>query len=182
MKILVNGVHLFFDVEGLALRPAGDVMAEAPTLLLLLHGGPGADHSGYKPTFSALAEVAQVVYLDHRGNGRSDRGPKELWTLDQWADDVRAFCDALGIVRPVVYGASFGGIVAMAYAARHPGHPSRLIVVSSTAQARSHAEQKVRMFSRLGGEEAGQLARRRFIDGDTSPELLKAWLEIALPL
>jgi pimeloyl-ACP methyl ester carboxylesterase len=37
-----------------------------PTLLML-HGGPGADHSIYKPDCSGLAEFAQIVYLDHRG-------------------------------------------------------------------------------------------------------------------
>src|SRR5262245_30678119 len=51
-------------------------------------------------------DCAQVIYLDHRGNGRSDAGPKEAWTLAQWGDDVRAFCDALGIEHPIVLGAS----------------------------------------------------------------------------
>ncbi|MEA2944615.1 MAG: hypothetical protein QOD09_5144 [Bradyrhizobium sp.] len=68
----------------------------------MLHGGPDADHSIYKPDSSALAEFAQIIYLDHRGNGRSDAGPKEAWTLAQWGDDVRAFCDILGIHNPIV--------------------------------------------------------------------------------
>ena len=95
MHVLVNGVRLFFDVEGAKLVPDGPGMRERPTLLLL-HGGPGFDHTIYKPAYSALADIAQVIYLDHRGNGRSDAGPKESWTLAQWGDDVRAFCDALG--------------------------------------------------------------------------------------
>ena len=180
MKILVNGVHLYFDVEGAGLRANGRVMREVPTVILL-HGGPGADHSLYKPDFSALTDVAQVIYLDHRGNGRSDDGPPELWTLAQWADDLVAFCDALGIIKPVVYGASFGGMVAMAYATRHPAHPAKLVLVSTSAQATSHTHAKVAMFARLGGAAAGDLARRRLLEGDTSPEVLKAWLDIALP-
>ena len=71
MHVLVNGVRLFFDVEGAKLVPDGPVMRERPTLLLL-HGGPGFDHTIYKPAYSALADIAQVIYLDHRGNGRSD--------------------------------------------------------------------------------------------------------------
>jgi hypothetical protein len=59
----------------------------------------------YKPEFTAVTDVAQVIYLDHRGNGRSDDGPPALWTLAQWADDLVAFCDALGVVKPVVYSA-----------------------------------------------------------------------------
>ena len=177
----MNNAHLYFDVEGAGLRPQAGVMVQKPTLLML-HGGPGADHSLYKPAFSALADVAQVVYLDHRGNGRSDRASEESWTLAQWADDVHAFCNALDIRRPIVYGASFGGMVAMAYATRYPTHPGALVLVSTSAQAASHPEAKVSMFSRLGGDVAGNLARRRFIEGDTSPEVLKSWLGIALPL
>ena len=181
MRVLINGVHLFFDAEGLGLRPDRDSMRDVPTLLLL-HGGPGADHTLYKPAFSALSDVAQIIYLDHRGNGRSDHGPKESWTLAQWADDVKDFCDALNIVRPIVYGASFGGVVAMAYAIRYPTHPGKLVLVSTSAQAASHADAKVAMFTRLGKKNAGDLAHRRFIAGDTSPEVLKSWLEVALPL
>jgi proline iminopeptidase len=51
-------------------------MREVPTLLLL-HGGPGFDHSGFKPGFNETAEYAQMIYLDLRGNGRSDEGPPE---------------------------------------------------------------------------------------------------------
>jgi pimeloyl-ACP methyl ester carboxylesterase len=106
MHVLVNGLRLFFDVEGAKLVPNGPAMREKPTLLLL-HGGPGFDHSIYKPAYSALAESAQIIYLDHRGNGRSEHGPQDGWNLAQWGDDVRAFCDVLGIVKPIVLGASF---------------------------------------------------------------------------
>src|SRR4051812_41656139 len=95
MHVHVNGVRLFFDVEGTKFVPDGPVMREKPTLLLL-HGGPGADHSTFRPAYSALADIAQIVYLDHRGNGRSEDGPREAWNLAQWGDDVAAFCDARG--------------------------------------------------------------------------------------
>lgn len=97
--------------------PDGNRMRQKPTLVLV-HGGPGADHAGYKPAFSALSDCAQIVYFDNRGDGRSDRGPKDCWTLAQWADDLHGLCEALSIERPIVYGASFGGMVAMSYAIR----------------------------------------------------------------
>ncbi len=181
MKLRINGVHLYFDIEGCGLRPRGADMVQLPTLLLL-HGGPGADHSLYKPDYSALTDVAQVVYLDHRGNGRSEHGGESSWNMAQWADDVHAFCLALQIEKPVVCGTSFGGMVAMEYATRYPAHPGALVIISSAAQVAAHAQAKVAMFTRLGGAVAGDLARRRFIERDTSPALLKAWLEIALPL
>jgi proline iminopeptidase len=181
MHVLVNGARLFFDVEGASLVPDGPAMREKPTLLML-HGGPGADHSIYRPDYSALADIAQIVYLDHRGNGRSDDGPKEAWTLAQWGDDVHAFCDALGIVHPIVLGASFGGMVALAYATRHPTHPSKLILISTAAAGGSHREQRVALFERFGGPEAGALARRRFFEVQGHDEAsLEAWRRLALP-
>jgi proline iminopeptidase len=181
MRVSVNGVRLFFDVEGAGFVPDGPRMREKPTLLLL-HGGPGFDHSLYKPTFSSLADVAQVVYLDHRGNGRSESGGRETWTLSQWGDDVRAFCDALGIARPIVYGASFGGTVALAYATRHPDHPARLILVSTEAAAETHRDRRIALFERFGGPEVGALAHRRFVDGVTDAATLEAWVRLAFPL
>jgi proline iminopeptidase len=122
MHVPINGVRLFFDVQGAKLVPDGPAMREKPTLLLL-HGGPGFDHSIYRPAYATLADIAQIIYLDHRGNGRSEDGARESWNLAQWGDDVRAFCDALGIVNPIVLGASFGGMVALAYATRIAGTP-----------------------------------------------------------
>jgi pimeloyl-ACP methyl ester carboxylesterase len=181
MHVLVNGVRLFFDVEGASLVPDGPAMREKPTLLML-HGGPGADHSIYKPDYSALAEFAQIIYLDHRGNGRSDAGPKEAWTLAQWGDDVRGFCDILGIVNPIVLGASFGGMVALAYATRHPGHPSKLILISTEAAGASYPDRRVALFERFGGPEVGALARRRFLEVQGHDEdSLAAWRRLALP-
>src|SRR3982751_3470513 len=169
MHVAVNGVRLFFDVEGTKFVPDGPVMREKPTLLML-HGGPGSDHSIYRPAYSALADIAQIVYLDHRGNGRSEDGPREGWNLAQWGDDVRAFCDALGIVDPIVLGASFGGMVALAYATRHPTHPSRLILISTEAAGDSHLDRRVALFERFGGPDVGRLAQRRFLEAGGHPD------------
>lgn len=181
MHVLVNGVRLYFDVEGAGLVVDGPGMREKPTLLLL-HGGPGMDHTSYKPRFSQLADIAQIVYLDHRGNGRSDRGPRESWTLAQWGDDVHAFCEALGIARPIVMGVSFGGMVALAYATRHPAHPSKLILVSTEAAGGRHLEERVALFERLGGPQVGALARRRLIEGQVDAAILEEWVRLAFPV
>jgi proline iminopeptidase len=181
MHVSVNGVRLFFDVEGAKFVPDGPVMREKP-VLLMLHGGPGADHSIYRPAYSALADIAQIVYLDHRGNGRSEDGPRESWNLAQWGDDVRAFCDALGIANPIVLGASFGGMVALAYATRHPAHPSKLVLISTEAAGGSYRERRVALFERFGGPEVGALARRRFLQPDAplDQDAREAWRRLAM--
>jgi proline iminopeptidase len=156
-----QNVRLYVDVEGAGLVPDGPAMRDKPTLVLL-HGGPGYDHTSFKPAFSQLADVAQIVYYDHRGHGRSDACPPEDWTLDTFADDVVRLCDALGIRKPVVLGQSFGGFVAQRYLARHPDHPAG-VVLSSTS-ARLSLERKLAMFEQLGGPEARAVAQRFWTD------------------
>src|SRR3954451_17347821 len=163
MFISVNGGRLFFDVEGAKLVRDGPVMREKP-VLLMLHGGPGSDHSIYRPAYSTLADIVQIVYLDLRGNGRSEDGPREGWNLAQWGDDVHAFCETLGIVEPFVLGASFGGMVALAYATRHPSHPAKLILISTAAAGAEYLDRRIELFERFGGPEVGALARRRFLE------------------
>ena len=177
MRIQVDDVKLFFDVEGPRLRPAGPSMRQVPTLLLL-HGGPGFDHSGFKPAFTAMADVAQVVYLDLRGNGRSDPGPANKWSLAQWADDVHSFCEALSIEDPIVMGHSLGGIVAMVYATRYLDHPSKLILSSASIQP--IGDRSFTIFERLGGPRARAAALAFW----TSPneDSLAEYEEVCIPL
>jgi pimeloyl-ACP methyl ester carboxylesterase len=160
MQVDVNGTRLWFDVDGPGLEPDGPRMRERPTIVLV-HGGPGGyDHSYFKPHFARLAADAQVVYLDLRGHGRSARHDPADWSFELCADDLRAFCDALGIVKPVVLGHSMGGFVAMLYGARHPGHAGGLILQSTTA--RHDLARLVEGFRRFGGHEVAELARRDY--------------------
>jgi proline iminopeptidase len=70
MFVTVNGARLFLDIEGPGLVPEGPIMRAKPTLVVL-HGGPGFDHSILRPAFSQLSDIAQIVYFDQRGSGRS---------------------------------------------------------------------------------------------------------------
>ena len=164
MKIDIGGgVRLFVDVEGPEWVPDGPVLRQKPTLICL-HGGPGFDHSGFKPSFSRLADLAQIIYYDHRGHGRSDERPRAEWTLDTWADDVVRLCNALGIEKPIVLGQSFGGFVAQRYLARHPSHPSKIILSSTSPNM--VMGRKLAMFEKLGGARARELAEH-FWSGPT---------------
>jgi len=177
MFVRVNGERLFFDVEGPGLVPDGAAMRTKPTLLLL-HGGPGFDHSSFKPAFSALADIAQIIYFDHRGNGRSSGEDPECWTLAHWGDDVKGLCDALGIEKPIVYGVSFGGFVAQAYATRHPGHPAKLVLVSTAA--RIDFNEIFAMFEQVGGMEARLTAEHYW--RDPTPQARAKYIEVCVPL
>jgi pimeloyl-ACP methyl ester carboxylesterase len=168
MRVEVNGTSLWFDVEGPALVPDGPGMRPRPTVVLL-HGGPGSyDHSYLKPEFGRLADHGQVVYLDLRGHGRSEWGDPERWSFELCADDVRAFCDTIGIARPVVFGHSMGGFVAMLHGARHPGHAGALVLQSTFA--RFDLTRIEEGFRRFGGDAVAALAVRDYGGDPVSDE------------
>jgi pimeloyl-ACP methyl ester carboxylesterase len=174
---LRDGTRIFFEVIGTKLVPEGPAMRERPTMLLL-HGGPGFDHSGLAHTLAPLSEIAQLVLLDHRGQGRSDGEDPAEWMLDRWVPDVVEFCEALELERPIILGQSFGGVVALAVAARHPGLPSKLVVSSSLAKFR--LDRALPMFERLGGPEVRAVAERHF--DELSDESAQEFLRVCLPV
>src|SRR3954468_21028877 len=126
MRARVNGVELFFDVHGSGLRADGARLIEKP-VLVALHGGPGFDHSMFVPWLLPLTDIAQVVCVDHRGNGRSSRPPLETCTIDAMADDIEALRQHLGLEKIIPLGVSFGGMVALTYALKYPQSVAGLI-------------------------------------------------------
>ena len=132
MRAALRGTELYFDVEGAGLVPAGAAMRERP-VALVIHGGPGSDHSGFKPALSPLSGHMQLVYFDHRGQGRSARGDPALYTLDENVEDMEALRRHLGLGPVVSIGTSYGGMVAMAHAARYPEAVSHLVLIVTAA-------------------------------------------------
>ncbi|MBV8166026.1 MAG: alpha/beta fold hydrolase, partial [Alphaproteobacteria bacterium] len=130
MRIAVNGVELFFDVYGSSLVPRGNELVDKP-VIVALHGGPGMDHSQFVPWLTPIADAAQLILVDHRGNGRSSRPPVETRTLANMADDLEALRKALGLARIVVFGMSFGGMLALTYAATYPDSVAGLIACAT---------------------------------------------------
>jgi pimeloyl-ACP methyl ester carboxylesterase len=177
VRVAVGDTHLYFDVEGMGLVPDGPTMRERP-VVVCLHGGPGFDHTMVKSALAPLADVAQLVFPDHRGQGRSDPSEPARWNLDTWIDDLRGFCEALGLQRPVILGQSFGGVVAMGAAIRYPDLPRKLIVSSSIARFR--LDRALPMFEKLGGAEARAVAERYLTD--PNQERLDEFMAVCLPL
>ena len=162
MRISLGDVSLWFDVSGPSVIPQGDTTVERP-VLVTVHGGPGLDHVMLKSTLAPLGEDFQILYFDLRGHGRSDRSSAESWNLHTWADDLRRLCDALGLDKPVVLGSSFGGFVALTYAALFPEHPGGVILANTTGGHRD-TQRVIEAFSRVGGDEATAAIERSFTD------------------
>lgn len=174
---LPDGTRIYFEVIGRKLVPDGPRLRELPTMLLL-HGGPGFDHSTMAGSLAPLVDIAQLVVYDHRGQGRSDASAPEHWAVDRWVQDLVDFCAALEIEKPIILGQSFGGVVALGVGARHPDFPAKLIVSSSLAKFR--LDRALPMFERLGGTEARHVAERHFTD--MSDETFDEFMRVCLPL
>jgi len=135
MRARIRDTEIYFDIEGAGLVPDGSRMREKP-IAFLVHGGPGADHSSFKPTFSPLSQKMQLVYFDHRGQGRSARESVETYTLENNVEDMEALRQHLGLGQIVVIGTSYGGMVALTYASRYPQQVSHLIVIVTVPDSR----------------------------------------------
>ena len=180
MRIQVGDTRIFVEVIGRKLVPDGPAMRERPTMLLL-HGGPGFDHSTLADIFEPLAEELQLVLIDHRGQGRSDGDDPAQWNLARWVPDVPELCNVLELEHPIILGQSFGGVVALAVAARNPDLPSKLIVSSSLAKFRP--DRAFAMFEQLGGPHVREVAERHFreLTDETAEEFLRVCLPVYNP-
>jgi proline iminopeptidase len=132
MFAAVRNTRIYFDVEGQGLVPEGSAMRERP-VAMVIHGGPGGDHSGFKPSFTPLTAGMQLIYFDHRGQGRSAAADPATYTLDENVEDMEGLRRYLGLGPIVSIGTSYGGMVAIAHAARYPEAVSHLVLIVTAA-------------------------------------------------
>jgi proline iminopeptidase len=84
--------------------------------VIVLHGGPGLDHSGFRPYLDPLGDEFRLLYVDERGQGRSERVDPATLSLDVFARDVDLLAEALGLERFALLGHSFGAIITTRHA------------------------------------------------------------------
>jgi proline iminopeptidase len=147
-RVPVRGVELF--VRRLGAGPP----------VVVLHGGPGADHAYLRPGFDALAQNRELLYYDQRGGGRSPV-PRDVpvgWT--EQVADLDALRETWGLDRLTIAGYSWGGLLALLYALDHPGRIDRLALVSPAPAWRAARERFEQEFSRRNLDPGLQDARR----------------------
>lgn len=100
--------------------------------IVVVHGGPGMDHRYLRPAMDALAETHRVVFYDQRGGGRTEgEVSRATVNLDAFLGDISALADSLRLGRFTLVGHSFGGVLAMHYAARHPERLRALVLMNT---------------------------------------------------
>ncbi len=109
-----------------------------PTIkVLLLHGGPGATHE-YLLAFDSFLPAAGIeyYYYDQLGSGWSDcPDDPSLWTIERFVDEVEQVRQALGLTADdfVLYGQSWGGVLAIEYAMKHQAHLKGMVISNMMA-------------------------------------------------
>ena len=180
MFAAVRGTRIYFDVEGMGLVPDGPAMRERP-VAMVIHGGPGGDHSGFKPSFTPLAARMQLVYFDHRGQGRSDAADPATYTLDENVEDMEALRRHLGLGPIVSIGTSYGGMVAMAHAARYPDAVSHLVLIVTAAHG-GFIPRAQAIVRERGTPSSRRCARRCGPAGSASAEEMRHYYAVMGPM
>jgi len=103
--------------------------------LIMLHGGPGLDHTQFRPWLDPLAERFRLVYVDLRSQGRSDLADPATWTIERMAADVEELAGSMGLDSYAVLGHSFGSFVALRHAT-DSGRASHYVLMGAMASAR----------------------------------------------
>lgn len=103
--------------------------------ILMLHGGPGLDHTQYRPWLDPLADRFRLVYVDLRSQGRSDLTDPATWSIERMAADVEELAGNLYLDSYAVLGHSFGSFVALRHAV-DSGRASHYVLLGSMASAR----------------------------------------------
>jgi esterase len=120
----------FFTVDGLRFcyLEWGDAAADT---IVLLHGF-SSNAGAWQRVAEALASNYHVIALDQRGHGETQWDPELRYTDTQYAADVRALRDHLGLTKPfTLVGHSMGGAVAYTYAGTYPKDLTRLVIEDS---------------------------------------------------
>lgn len=158
--IRVDTLQLWYRVAG---RPA----AGTPPVVFL-HGGPGQGSEHFERLVGPQLEPSlRMVYLDQRGSGRSGRGAPALYAIERLVSDVDSVRAALGVDRVALVGHSFGAMLALEYAARHPERVAAVVFAAGMYDAPlqlrlrcAHANDALRTTAaRLVGDSAAAAAR-----------------------
>jgi proline iminopeptidase len=128
-KKTVNGVELYYKAIG-----SGDT-------IIVLHGGPGLDHTELLPQYQQLAKEFRLLFYDQRACGKSSGlFDEKSINVDKYVEDLGEIRKAFGIEKANILGYSWGGLLAMFYTIKHPEAVGKLILVDSAPASLTELE------------------------------------------
>lgn len=153
-----NAARTWFVGDGAARLYVRELGRGMP--IVVLHGGPDFDHEYLLPDLDRLAGSFHLVYYDQRGRGRSFSGqPPASVTIETEIEDVDRVREWTGHASVALLGHSWGGLLAVEFAIRHPDRVSHLILMNTAPV--SHADLLVlrrELVARRSPEQAAQMS------------------------
>lgn len=150
--VVLNGVRLWYRVAGTARRGAPPV--------LFLHGGPGYNSYSFAAIEGPRLERSlRMIYFDQRGSGRSERPWNRDYKMQTLVADVEALRKSLGVPKLAIIGHSFGGTLALEYAAAHPDRVAKLVLVDILWDAPLQCRYRRRALEELRPEAYARVAK-----------------------
>lgn len=115
-------------------------LGSGPIKMLTLHGGPGVTHEYFECFEDFLPQAGvEFYYYDQLGSIYSDQpDDPSLWTIDRFREEVEQVRAALGLENFILYGQSWGSMLAIEYALKYPKHLQGLVLSSMTASIPSY--------------------------------------------
>ena len=128
--------------------------------VLLLHGGPGADHRYFEgfEDFLPLNGI-EFYYYDQLDSTNSEKpNDPALWTIERYTDEVEAVRRGLGLDQFYLLGHSWGGLLAIEYALKYQQHLKGLVISNMAASADSFVKHVSKIRAQFRADLRDQLA------------------------
>ena len=140
--------------------------------VLTLHGGPGFPHFYFECFEDFLPrDRLRYWYYDQLGCGFSDHpDDPALWTVDRYRREVEQVRAALGLDRMVLYGQSWGGMLAIEYTLAYPQHVERLVISDMTASIPSYVKYVTQLYDALPADVRATMQRYEAAGDYEAPE------------
>lgn len=180
--IRVAGIKMLPVVGGKYKVWTKKVGAGSPKVLLL-HGGPGFTHEYLEAMESFLPQAGiELYFYDQLGSHYSDQpNDPKLWTLPRFVDEVEEVRRGLGLNNFVLYGHSWGGILALEYALSHQQHLKGLVISNMTAGMKAYEKRTVSLKALLPPAKRARLAELEAKQDYDSPEYQKLMMDDLYP-
>jgi proline iminopeptidase len=164
-RVTVSGYRLYYKIFG----------ADNPETVLCVHGGPGLTHDYILSMADLAKDGYRVVFYDQLGCGKSDL-PKNLnmFTIERALDDLEGFRREMELGKVHMFGSSYGGLLAIAYALKHQANLKSLISAGGLASV-PYATREMGVLKTQLPPEVQETMKRYEDAGDYSnPEYQKA--------
>ena len=170
-------------VEGGKYKVWTKKFGSGPVKVLLLHGGPGFSHEYFEAMESFFPQAGiETYYYDQLGCNNSDQpDDAPLWTLERYTREVEEVRRALGLDNFVLFGQSWGGILAIEYALNYQQHLRGLVISNMTAGMQSYLKRTAAIKLQLPADSLARLQALEAKEDYDSPEYQKIMMEDLYP-